>query len=84
TDWGKGLQTIGSLRPEVVILDTEEGGIEPLAAAKEIMGCSPDTRVIALTLRDNKMHLYQTRETVASDVEDLLRAIREERTGRRR
>ncbi len=84
TDWRKGLQAIGSLHPEVVILDSDEGGMEPLAAVKEIMERSPHTKVIALTLRDNKMHLYQTREAVASGVEDLLRAIREETRGPRR
>lgn len=84
TDWRKGLETIGSLHPEVVILDSEEGGMEPLAAVKEIMERSPCTKVIALTLRDNKMHLYQTREAIASGVEDLLRAIREEQRDRKR
>ncbi|MEE8163331.1 MAG: response regulator [Anaerolineae bacterium] len=76
-DREKAMHAIGSLHPDVVILDGDEKGLESLAVAKEIMDRSPRTKVIALTARDNKMYLYQTKESTANDVQDLLRAIRE-------
>lgn len=83
-DREKAIHAIGSLQPDVVILDSDERGLESLAVAREIMERSPHTRVIALTVRDNRMHLYQTKESVASDVQDLLRAIREGERRQRR
>ena len=76
TDREKAIHAIGALHPDVVILDSDEEGLESLAVAKEIMETSPQTKVIALTILNNKMHLYQTKESVASDVQDLVRAIR--------
>ncbi|MDP2948232.1 MAG: hypothetical protein Q8P22_01675 [Chloroflexota bacterium] len=83
-NWARGIETIASLHPEVVIVDSDNGGMGSLAMAKEIMERSPCTKVIALTLNDNKMHLYDARESPATGVEDLLRAIREGNRGKRR
>lgn len=77
TDSQRGMQHIGVLRPDVVILGNQAGGPPSLAAVSAVFEASPGTVVIDLGAGDNLLHVYQDNQIQVARLEDLIRAIRE-------
>src|SRR3990170_7608197 len=74
-DPAKALEAVGSLRPEVTIVEESDAGIQsPTLAA--ILQRHPAGRVVALDLDHNFATVYDRHHVVTAQPADLVRAIR--------
>lgn len=70
------IKQIRERRPNVVILDSEEPtGRIVSNTLDRIAQENLETKVIGLSLRTNKIHIYRTTKQVVKGVDDLLQAI---------
>lgn len=75
SDPAKALEAVGSLRPEVTIVEESDAGIQsPTLAA--ILQRHPAGRVVALDLDHNFATVYDRHQVVTAQPADLVRAIR--------
>lgn len=75
SDLAKALEAVGSLRPEVTIVEESDVGIQsPTLAA--ILQRHPAGRVVALDLDHNFATVYDRHHVVTAQPADLVRAIR--------
>jgi hypothetical protein len=75
SDPAKALEAVGSLRPEVTIVEESDAGIQsPTLAA--ILQRHPAGRVVALDLDHNFATVYERHRVVTGQPADLVRAIR--------
>jgi len=75
SDPAKALEAVGSLRPEVTIVEESDAGIQsPTLAA--ILQRHPAGRVVALDLDHNFATVYDRHRVVTAQPADLVRAIR--------
>jgi DNA-binding NarL/FixJ family response regulator len=70
--------TIKELEPDAVILDRDDTSFDFTSELLQILHLHPGLKVICVNLQDNNLHIYQSHQRVANDVEDLLEAIKEE------
>lgn len=77
TDPAQGIQRIETLRPDVVITESESRGPPSLAVVSAVFEASPGTAVIGLCLGDNLLHIYQGNRIMVGEVEDLIQAVRQ-------
>jgi DNA-binding NarL/FixJ family response regulator len=59
TDVALAPEIVGRLRPDVVLLDVRLRGASGLDLAQELMGRSPGSRVVFLTVYDDEQYLFQ-------------------------
>ena len=74
TDVDRALEKIKALQPEVIILDSDNSSL----AVTTVLAASPGVKVISLSLQNNDLYVYQARQRVTRDVEDLFEAIEED------
>ena len=75
SDTAKALEAVGSLRPEVIIVEESDAGIQsPTLAA--ILQRHPAGRVVALDLDHNFATVYDRQRVVTTQPADLVKAIR--------
>ena len=75
SDAAKALEAVGTLRPEVVIVEESDAGTQsPTLAA--ILQRHPTGRVVALDLDHNFATVYDRHRVVTAQPADLVRAIR--------
>jgi DNA-binding NarL/FixJ family response regulator len=77
TDVDRGIQLIHALHPHVVILGSETGGAPSLALVSAVFEASPGIVVVALSVGDNLLHVYEDSQIKVARVEDLVQAIRQ-------
>ena len=75
TDADKAIERVKELRPDVVIVDSGYPACDPTPAAIRILGEGLGTKVIGLSLQDNKMFIYRGEQRVVKEVKDLVEAI---------
>src|SRR3990170_8420142 len=81
-DPAKALEAVGSLRPEVTIVEESDAGIQsPTLAA--ILQRHPAGRVVALDLDHNYATVYDRHQVTTAQPADLINAIRGGRRDRR-
>jgi DNA-binding NarL/FixJ family response regulator len=71
-DIGRAFERIRELRPDVVILDSDEPDLE----VGHILKVSPDIKVIGLSLQNNNLYVYRASQRVTRSVSDLMEAIK--------
>jgi len=75
-DVEQALETIEQLQPDIILLDMSS---KPPAYAHstimQLLAATPDSKVIAFSLQNNLIHVYQASRWLASGVHDLLQAI---------
>jgi len=54
------------LRPDVVVMDLAMGGMDGLAATREIVNRLPHTKIVVLTMHDNEEYLRQALDAGAT------------------
>lgn len=75
SDPAKALEAVVSLRPEVIIVEESDAGIQsPTLAA--ILQRHPEGRVVALDLDHNFATVYDRRRVMTTQPADLVRTIR--------
>ena len=75
SDPAKALEAVGSLQPEVIIVEESDAGIQsPTLTA--ILQRHPTGRVVALDLDHNFATVYDRHRVVTTQPTDLVRAIR--------
>lgn len=80
-DLGKAIDSIRSVQPSVIIVDGNELSPGGEITIDELLCASPEARVIALSLDENRLDLYDKHQVTAREVDDLIRAIRREGGG---
>ncbi|MCI0529571.1 MAG: hypothetical protein L0Y56_19185 [Nitrospira sp.] len=78
TDIGRGIKTIEALQPEVIILDRDDALFDFASTLLTILNLKPGLKVICVNLQDNQLHIYQADHRLATSVEDLIAAIKED------
>jgi len=83
---GNGQEAVAqvqTLKPDIVVMDINMPELNGIAATREILTQSPDTRVLALSIHSGKYHVEEMLEAGASGYllkenapEELVRAIR--------
>jgi DNA-binding NarL/FixJ family response regulator len=63
-------RAVRDLHPDVIIVDCKECGL-----VERVIRLAPQARVVAVTLNDNTLDLYQTTHVEMTSVEDLFAAI---------
>ena len=76
SDTTKALEAVGSLRPEVIIVEESDAGIQSPALAA-ILQRHPAGRVVALDLDHNFATVYDRHRVLTTQPADLVRAIRD-------
>ncbi|MBI4300025.1 MAG: hypothetical protein HY677_02740 [Chloroflexi bacterium] len=76
TDEKAGMERIAVLQPDVVIVDADARGFEPVATARRVFKESPESRIIELDIVSNGMRVYNNRSVPDDAVRDLIRAIK--------
>ncbi len=71
----KALEGVGSLRPEVIIVEESDAGIQSPSLAA-ILQRHPEGRVVALDLDHNFATVYDRHRVVTTQPADLVKAIR--------
>ena len=85
-DGGAAIQQVGTLRPDVVVMDLEMPGVDGYEATRQIKARSPGCRVIALTVHDDETARGQASRAGVDDfvvkgapVDALIRAMTREK-----
>ncbi len=85
----EAIQLIERLRPNVAVLDLMLPGIGGLEIAREVKACSPQTRLVVLSMHSNEAYVLEALRAGAlayvlkeSSSNDLVYAIREALAGR--
>ncbi len=71
----EGLVQIRALKPDVIIVEAQEGMPEPCWLLTRLLREQPRARVVRLSLEDNTAALYTGRRWTANRVEDLIKGI---------
>lgn len=71
-DMEQAIDQIKRLQPDVVVLDSDNA----LSQITPILHASPGVKVISLSLQNNDLYVYQAKQWVARETEDLLEAIK--------
>ncbi len=71
----EGLVQIRALKPDVIIVEAQEGMPEPCWLLTRLLQEQPRARVVRLSLEDNTAALYTGRRWTANRVEDLVKGI---------
>jgi DNA-binding NarL/FixJ family response regulator len=84
----EGIAGISRAKPDVAIVDLKMPGMSGLSAIPEVLRVSPKTAIIAFTMYNNPVYVYEAMHAGASGYvlksaskEDLLRAIRAVKQG---
>lgn len=77
TNEERAIDQIKECQPEVVIVYRDDTLNNSKALIIEILKANPDIRVIGLNLQNNVFFVYQATQWVTTDVEDLLKAIKD-------
>lgn len=77
-DLGRAVDSIRSVQPTVIIVDSNVLSPVGEITIDELFRASPEARVIALNLDENRLDLYNRHQVSAMEVDDLIRAIRRE------
>ena len=77
-DVEKGLERIKQLRPDVVIVDSNDLDVDLTPGVMRILRERVGTKVIGLNLQDNIVYIYRGEQRIVRAVEDLLEAIEAE------
>ena len=80
-DLGRAIDSIRSVRPGVIIVHSNDLSPGGEIAIDELFRASPEARVIALSLDENRLDLYDKHQVTAMEADDLIRAIRREGGG---
>jgi len=73
-DMKRAIDQIKELQPDVVILDSDNS----VTQVTPILHASPGVKVITLSLQNNDLYVYQTKQRVAMETEDLIEAIKDD------
>lgn len=89
TDLDSTLEAVGTLQPDVVLLDLRLGRDHSLDACPELLRRAPETKVVILTLHDAEMHVFEALRAGVHGyllkgirLEPLVQAIEDVRTGK--
>jgi len=77
-DLGRAIDSIRSVQPSVIIVDRNQLSPAGDITIDELFRACPEARVIALSLDEDTLHLYNRHQVIAMEVDDLIRAIRRE------
>lgn len=77
TDREKAIQKIEDLKPDVVIVYTDDSQIGSRSFIIEILKTNPTTKVIGLSLQNNTFSVYQVKQGETGSVDDLFRTLKE-------
>jgi DNA-binding NarL/FixJ family response regulator len=80
-DADKALERIKELRPDVVVLDSADLR-DPMPVVMRILREGVGAKVISLNLKDNTMHVYRGEQRVVKQVEDLVKVIKADASGK--
>jgi len=75
-DLGKAIDSIRSVQPSVIIVDRNQLSPSGEITIDKLFSACPEARVIAISLDENRLDLYNRHRVIAMEVEDLIRAIR--------
>jgi DNA-binding NarL/FixJ family response regulator len=67
---GRLRRALNGLRPDVIIVDGDTSD-----AIQQVLSLAPQTRVIMVTLNDNRMDIYDATHVEKAGVQDLMDAI---------
>lgn len=77
TDREKALRKVEDLKPDVVIVYTDDSQVGSRSFIIEVLRISPTTKVIGLSLQNNSFYIYQVKQGETSSVDDLFRTLKE-------
>jgi TorA maturation chaperone TorD len=75
TDVDQAVKRIKELRPDVVIVDSDDPAVDLTPGVMCILRERSGAKVIGLNLRDNTICIYRGEQRVIKEVEDLVKAI---------
>jgi len=75
-DLGRAIGSIRSVQPTVIIVDSNVLSPVGEITIDELLRASPEVRVIALNLDENRLDVYNRHQVSAMEVDDLICAIR--------
>ncbi len=75
-DVRKAIERVRSIQPSVIIVDRHQLSPGGDITIEELFSACPEARVIALSLDENRLDLYNRHQVIAMEVDDLIRAIR--------
>ena len=73
-DMEQAIEQIKELQPDVVILDSDNADSQ----VTPILHASPGVKVVSLSLQNNDLYVYQAKQRVAMETEDLVEAIKDD------
>jgi DNA-binding NarL/FixJ family response regulator len=79
TDIDRAVARIKRLRPDAVVVDSNETIPDPALVVMRILREGLETRVIGVNLWDNIVCVYQGQQRIVKEVQDLVQAIRGDR-----
>ena len=82
SDQGKAMEAVRSLRPEVIIVEESDAGVQS-PSLEAILRRHPTGRVVALDLDHNYATVYDRHQVTTAQPADLINAIRGGRRDRR-
>lgn len=77
TDREKAILKIKELRPDVVIVYTDDSHVGSRSFIIEILKTSPTSKVIGLSLQNNTFYVYQVKLGETGSVDDLFKTLKE-------
>ena len=72
TNIDQAIKQMKDLQPNVVILDSENA----VSRVTPILHASPGVKVISLSLQNNDLYVYQVKQWIVRETEDLVEAIK--------
>ena len=75
TNVEQALEQIKTLQPTVVILDSDEFSKNDLSSVVQVMKVNPGSKVIGLSLQNNRAYIYHITEKNVGSAEDLFQLI---------
>lgn len=75
TDEARAMESIGLLKPEIVVVETGEEGIPLDKVLSYLVRESPASRIIGLSLDDNEIRVFYGDHRLVTRTEDLLQVI---------
>jgi DNA-binding NarL/FixJ family response regulator len=81
TDLDRAIERIQELRPDVVIVDSNDSAYDLALVVMRILRERLPTRVIGLNLQENILCIYHGEQRVIKRLQDLVEAIQEQESG---
>ena len=77
TDESRARESIRTLKPDVVVVETGEEGVPMDSLLSYVVRESPESRIVGLSQGQNEIDIYYGHQRRVTQAEDLLKAISE-------